>query len=133
MVLPFAQNMLREHGEFYPFGSAMHADGRTVFVAGYDGHEHPKSVDLIALLEDAFREAAKRGEYKATALAYDVSISLPGTNDKSDGITVSLNHKDGFSGIVTFPYELSGSEVSIYEPFAEPGKGDIFPTSGRSR
>jgi hypothetical protein len=27
-LLPFAEKMLREHGEFYPYGGAMSADGK---------------------------------------------------------------------------------------------------------
>ncbi len=49
-VLPFAEQMLTTHGEFIPFGGAMRPDGRLVSIAGYDGNEHPKSVDVIALM-----------------------------------------------------------------------------------
>src|SRR5438552_820540 len=40
-VLPFAEQMLVNHGTFYPYGGAMRPDGQIVTVGGYDGTEHP--------------------------------------------------------------------------------------------
>lgn len=96
-VLPFAQQMLTAHGEFYPFGGAMRPDGQLVAIAGYDGSEHPPSVDLITLMKDGFIAAARKGEYKATAMVYDARVKLPSTEEKPDAIAVSLNHRDNYS------------------------------------
>src|SRR4051794_36435542 len=93
-VLPFAERMLRSHGEFHPFGGAMRSDGQLVSIAGYDGDDHPKSVDIMALMKDALIAAARKGEYKATAIVYDVRVNLASTQEKSDAIAVSLNHRD---------------------------------------
>ncbi|QDF75530.1 MULTISPECIES: hypothetical protein [Shewanella] len=42
-VLPLAEKLLTEHGEFFPYGGAMTPDGKIVSVAAYDGDEHPPS------------------------------------------------------------------------------------------
>ena len=36
-VLPFAEKMLGEHGEFSPYGGAMRPNGEIISVSGYDG------------------------------------------------------------------------------------------------
>src|SRR5262249_44675146 len=105
-VLPFAEQMLTTYGEFIPFGGAMRPDGELISVGGDDGNEHPKSVDIIALMKEAYVAAARSGEYKATAIVYDVRITLPATGDKSDAIAVSLDHRDNYSIVVFFPYRL---------------------------
>jgi hypothetical protein len=40
-VLPFAEKMLGEQGEFFPYGGAMRPNGEIVSVAGYDGRGQP--------------------------------------------------------------------------------------------
>jgi len=66
-LLPFGEQMLEEHGEFIPYGGAMKRDGKIVSIAGDAGDEHPSSQEIIDLLKDSYRLAAKNGEYKATA------------------------------------------------------------------
>jgi len=126
-VLPFAKQMLDRHGEFYPYGAAMRANGEIVSVAGYEGHEHPQSNDVIRFLKAAFTAAAKNGQYKATALVYDVRATVPSTGEKSDAIAVSLNHRDGYSIVVLFPYKVMNGLAETDTPFAQKGEADIFP------
>jgi hypothetical protein len=125
-ALPFAKQMLDSHGEFYPFGAAMRADGELVSVAGYDGRERPPSTDVIRMLKDAFIAGAKDGQYKATALVYDVRVALPGTREKSDAIAVSLNHRADYSVIVLFPYKIERGRPVIGQAIAQKGEADIF-------
>lgn len=128
-VLPFAQQMLRQHGEFYPFGGAMRPDGQIVSIGGYEGNEHPPSADLIRLIKKGFVEAARTGSYKATALVYDVRVTLPSNGEKSDAIAVSLNHQGGYSVVVLFPYRIEQGKLTISPAFAQAGEVDIFPPS----
>ena len=125
-VLPFAEQMLSHHGEFLPFGGAMRPNGELVSVAGYDGDEHPRSLDLIRLIKDGFVAAACQGQYKATALIYDVRIKLPSTGDKSDAIAVSLNHRDNYSVVVIFPYKIENGKLTVGDALAQKGEADIF-------
>lgn len=129
-VLPFAERMLTQHGEFFPFGGAMKPDGEIVNVAGYDGRERPTSNDLIELLGEGFRKDAKNGRYKATAIAYDVRVTLPNTTTSSDAIAVALDHRDNYSVLVLFPYTLTAGLLQLGEPFAEKGARNVFKPIG---
>ena len=127
-VLPFARQMLNRYGEFFPYGGAMRPDGQLVSVAGYDGQEHPPSQEVIRLLKDGFVAGAKNGQYKATALIYDVRVNLPTTGEKSDAIAVSLNHQGAYSVIVYFPYKILDGKAALGTAFAQKGEADIFST-----
>ena len=120
-LLPFARQMLERHGEFFPFGGALRPNGEVVPVASYDGSNHPLSADLIRLIKDGFVEAARRSEYKATALVYDVKVKLPSTGETSDAIAISLNHRDNYSVIVLFPYQLKSGKLTVDPAYAEAG------------
>src|SRR2546426_1377236 len=88
-LLPFAQQMLSKHGEFYPFGSAMTTDGQIQAHGAYDGDEHPPSQQLIDLLTQAFRQQAAAGHIRAAAICYDIRTIPPGHSEKTDAICVS--------------------------------------------
>src|ERR1051326_7260436 len=85
-LLPFAEKMLREHGEFHPFGGAMKPDGEIVHHGAYTGSELPKGQELVDLLAEAFRQSAAKGEYIATAIVYDIRTISPGETEKTDAI-----------------------------------------------
>jgi hypothetical protein len=124
MLLPFAEKMLREHGEFSPYGGAMLADGSLTMLAASDGREYPASRDLIALMESDFRAHAHRGTYEATAMVYDVRTVPPGATEKTDAMAVRLDHARGYSVVVMIPYRLVQGEGEV---FATKGAGSIFP------
>jgi hypothetical protein len=126
-AIPFAQKMLRQHGEFYPYGYVLKSSGKVALAGGYDGTEHPKSQTIIDLLVDAFQKDAQAGTIRATALVYDVRVMPPGATAKSDAIAVALDHRDGYSVVVFFPYVLSGGEVTIGTSFVERGESRVFP------
>jgi hypothetical protein len=126
-VLPFAQEMLSKHREFYPFGGTMSPSGEIGQVGGWTGDEHPPSSELIKVLEEGFREGAGLGKYKATALVVDVRAVPPGKSAKQDAIAVRLDHRDNYSVQVIFPYSFGPSgALQLEDPFAVPGEGRIF-------
>jgi hypothetical protein len=48
--LPFARQMIEQHGEFHPFGASMTPDG-TLHLDGVDpGKEFPPGQDVVELL-----------------------------------------------------------------------------------
>lgn len=110
-AFPFAEKMLKEHGEFFPYGQALDAKGAVVAVGATDGREHPPSADVIRLLKQGFVSGALTGKYSAAALVYDVRVQVPKTGVKSDAIAVALDHKDHYSVVVYFPYALKGREL----------------------
>ncbi len=127
-ALPFAEKMLKQHGEFFPYGAALKENGEIASVAGYDGREQPPSKDVIGLLKQGFVQGAKAREYRATALVYDVKVKLPASGEKSDAIAVSLNHRENYSVIVFFPYRLKNGQLVFGEVFAQEGEADVFPS-----
>src|SRR5262249_15670743 len=114
IVLPFARQMLAHHGEFYPFGAQMSAEGETKHVGGYTGDEHPPSQELIDLLKGAFQARAKKCELRATALCIDIRTIPPGQTEKVDAIYVELDHADGESVKVFLPYAKDSSGAVSY-------------------
>lgn len=130
-VLPLAERMLSQFGEFYPYGGFMKPNGEITHVGAEDEDtEHPKSKDLIYVLRDSFSQMAATGACKATALAFDVRIIPPGTEQKSDAVQVCLEHADGYSAEVFLPYQIDqDGRVSYGTMFAQEGKHDIFAKS----
>jgi len=119
-VLPFAEQMLNEYGEFIPYGGAMKSNGEIVSVAGTDGEEQPKSTDIIKLLQDRFRNEAENGNYKATAIVYDARVK------SSDAIVIALDHKSGYSVVVFLPYTLENGQLEYGEISAQAGENSVF-------
>jgi hypothetical protein len=130
-VLPLAEKMLSQHGEFYPYGGYMRPDGEIVHVGAKDEEIHySKSDDLVYVLRDSFSRMARAGDCKATAIVFDVRVSLPGTQEKSDAIQVCLDHADSYSAEVFFPYEIGEDGQVIYgATFAQEGRHEIFTES----
>ena len=125
-ALPFAEQMLEKHGEFFPYGLALNTEGKIVSVAGHSEKQQPQASEIIQIIKSGFIEGAKLGQYRATALVYDVRVALPSSGNKSDAIAVSLNHKDDYSVIVHLPYKIEAGKITFGELFAIRGENDIF-------
>jgi hypothetical protein len=126
-LLPLAEKLLQQHGEFYPYGGYIKPDGTVVEVGASDpDSDHPKSKDLIYVLRDSLHDLALRNQCKAVAIVFAVTVTLPNSDLKSDAIQVCVEHSDGYSAEVFFPYELSENKVLYGKIFAQQGKADIF-------
>ena len=122
----FGKNMLAEHGEFFPYGAAMKPDGEIVSLAVDTGDERPPSQEIIDVLIRIFQDGAQEGQYKATALFYDVRIPIQDSDDKTDAIAVALDHVDNYSVTVFFPYRIENSEPIFDALSAAHGTNNIF-------
>src|SRR5262245_22251363 len=130
-LLPFAQQMLAEHGEFYPFGSTMTETGKIVAAGGYTGEEHPNSQPLIDLLTQAFRQQALNREIRAAGICYDVRTIPPGQTEKTDAICLALEHQTGEGVTVFVPYKKGMfGRMKYAELFASPRDLQIFGGPG---
>ena len=119
--------MLREYGEFYPFGGYMKPDGTIVEVGATDSDtDRPKSRDLVYVLRSSFRDMAITNQCKAVAIVLVVSVTLPKSKDKSDAIQVSVEHAEGYSVELFFPYQIVNGEVIYGGTLAQSGKREIF-------
>ena len=126
-LLPTAQNMLSKYREFYPYGGYIELDGQIRHVGVEDETtEYPQSTDIIEALENLFLEKARAQQCKATAIVCDVRVKVPGAERKSDAIQVRLDHVEGYSTAVFFPYEIVKDEIRYGKTFAHKGKGAIF-------
>jgi hypothetical protein len=125
-LVPFAEDMLVKHGGFIPFGGVVDKTGSVVHVAAHDGGEQPPPLELIKRHRDIFRKGGKEGNFRATCLVCDVHMTRPDSGEETDAIHVFLDHRDGFSIEVVFPYRLDGIELDVSEPFAQDGENNIF-------
>lgn len=132
-TLPFAEQMLRDHGEFLPFGAQMLLDGKIAAVAVDDGEDHPASQNVINLLQAAFKAGAVDGSLIATALVYDVQVIPPGTTQKCDAIALNLDHCDNYSIKVFIPYVVVNGDHMLGEMFVNDGDYAIFPSPDQLR
>jgi hypothetical protein len=126
-LLPLAEKMLKEFGEFYPYGGYMKYDGEIVHIGAQDEDtDHPTSKDLIHILRDSLSQQAKARNCRAAALLFDVCIHLPGKAEKSDAIKVCLEHVDGYSADVFLPYESALGRLTYGDTFAQQGERQVF-------
>lgn len=98
-ALPFAQQMLDQHGEFFPYAVALETSGTERFIAGDPGDgERPPSASVLETLVDGL--VAARDELRATALVSDVRLS------SSDAVRLELEHREGNAISVFIPYKI---------------------------
>jgi hypothetical protein len=130
-LLPFAQQMLAKHGEFFPFGGYVDVGGGIVHVGGWTGEEQPPSQEVIKVINAGLRERAERGEIRASGLCVDVLTVPPGETQKRDAVSIRLEHANGESVVVFLPYRRSASGDYEYgELYAVCGTHDVFRLSG---
>ena len=125
-LLGFAQDMLRKHGEFFPFGNVMTSDGEVSLLGADSGSEHPPSQEVIDLLVGGLRVRAAAGEIKAAGICYDVRIR--GADGKTtDAIAVALEHRAGDVVTVFVPYSKGRfTGMKFGELSAAPGERRVF-------
>ena len=126
-LLPFAEKLLSDYREFFPFGGRMGYDGKITHEGASDGTEQPPSQTLIDFLTKAHRQEAEAKSSKACAIIYDVRVVPNGKSEKQDAIAAAIDHVDGYSVIVYFPYSFGSDQKLVLEaPFATEGTYGIF-------
>ncbi len=126
-LVPFAQEMLSKHGEFYPFGASMNPAGEISAVAVGGEDEHPESEELVASLTEAFRKQAAAGEIRAAGICLDVRVVPPGQTDKTDAVKCCLEHQAGEAIDVYIPYRKGFlGRYKYAELFAGKRKPEFF-------
>jgi len=126
-MINFGQKMLREHGEFYPYAASMKLDGSIVSISADTGEELPKGEEVMKVLASGLRESAAAKTIKASAIFFNITLHKPTAAGETDAIQVSLEHRDGWSGEVYFPYKLSkGNKLQVGQIFATRNQRQIF-------
>ena len=126
--LPFAEQMLIGHGQFYPYGAALMDSGEIVPVATRGGEEQSASARLIERLREMHRGAARR--FVATATVYEVSVGRADEEPGSDAIAVEIDHAGGLSLVLFLAYAFEDGGVRYTETIVRPGTAGIFPGRG---
>jgi hypothetical protein len=106
--MDFTQTMLRDSGEFYPFGAVLSPEETVVAIGGDDGNEHPKPQEIYQLLTRAFVSEAKSGKILGAALAANVNVPEQYESRSRDALRVRLE-TEGFACLVYVPYEITKS------------------------
>jgi hypothetical protein len=101
-VLAFADEMLRRHGEFYPYGAAITRDGEEQVFAADPGEETPNPSEVLTSLVTGM--SAESTELRAAALVSDV------TSGRSDAVMVHLEHADSLAITVLLPYRVAEAD-----------------------
>ena len=125
--------MLDKHGEFFPFAAAISPDGQVRPLDVYAGSEHPPSQEVIQHLLVVLKQGAQKGEFRATGICSDVRVMPPGSDEETDAIHASLEHKDGEAVSVFLPYKkklLRGFQYG--ELFAAPSEPNVFAPAAPS-
>ena len=120
-VLPFAERMLQEQGEFFPYAGVLTMAGDYQPVMGLTGDEQPESPQVLALLRQALQ--AGEAQYLCTAIVFDTKL----TRVDEDGVqqaavAAELQHQGGFSVTIFRPYRLLDGNVVFEHPFMVPGE-----------
>jgi hypothetical protein len=126
-LLPLAERMLKEYGEFYPYGGYMKPSGEIVQVGAEDEDtDYPKSKDLLYLVRDSLADMVRAGKCKATAIVFNVRVDLPKADQKGDAIQISVEHLDCYCAEIFSPYEIVGSRLNFGTTFAQESKHEVF-------
>ena len=125
-LLPFAEDQIKKHCEFYPFAAVMLADNSIELTDGYNRNEHPESKDVLEMLKQIHKQLAYEEKIKASGIVWNASVASA-DGKPSDAIIVSLEHKANYSVIVGVPYKIGlFKKVTFGNLFAMEGKHDIF-------
>ncbi len=117
----FAETLLLDCGEYYPFGSKIGTSGEFAPVSFFDEEEYPESQKIINGLTSVFEEALSKREVRAYCIAYDVRVKNEKNNSATDAILVSIKHED-VEGMLSYyyPYELGNrKKLEFLEPWGE--------------
>ena len=91
----FAETMLNNGKEYYPFGAKIDNNGELIAV-GYKDNEtdFPESQKVIDELIAEFEQELNNGQIRAYGLTYDVRVQTKSLKDKTDAILIDIYHRN---------------------------------------
>jgi len=90
-TFPFIEDLLKQHGEFYPLACAVKSNDSIVNAGAFDGNDRPLSAQVTADLKTGFR--THKDDYKTIAVFYMVGVVNPNTKLKTDAVAVDVESK----------------------------------------
>ena len=108
--------MLRQHGDFYPFGATIGQDGTIALIQTPLGEDEeiPDSRELVHMLYQGLRDQALRGEIRGGAVCTNVSMRPEGSDEETDAVRVSLDHAQHEPLDVFQPYAIEPNKDVLY-------------------
>jgi hypothetical protein len=125
-LLPYAERMLSEHGEFYPYAAALDSDGELNAVGTDVDDDSPDVGDVLLALHEGLRERAADGAIRATGIAADVTLTDPDSGETTDAVQVELDHADADAVDIFVPYETEPDGIKFGELVAAEGREPVF-------
>ena len=110
----FARQMIRENGEFHPFGAVIDSNGQLMAVGASAGEVIPEEAELYGFLQNSMKSQFLNGEIVACAIAANVNLPAQLESRFPDGIRV-LVECAGYSRFNYLPYAISGERVEYGE------------------
>jgi hypothetical protein len=121
------KEMLTSRAEYLPVGSAMSPAGEVIDVSGVTGGGPHKETSVVAALEERFRQGAKEGRYKATALVVHMRVTPQAPSGTQEAIAYRWDHRDAYSTVLVFPYYyLPDGSLKMEQSFFILGENRIF-------
>lgn len=117
----FAESLLTDSGEFFPFGAKIYLSGEFKPVGYFDDDEFPESQKVIDVLSTVFEKELNEKEIRSYCITYDVRVTNEDYPKPTDAIVVMFKHRD-LNGELNYyyPYILKeSSEIEFLEPWAE--------------
>ena len=131
-LLPQAERMLGEQGEFYPYAAAVESDGSIEPVAPPVATADPDVGEILVALHNDLREQAADGAIRASGIAADVTLTDPDSGETTDAVQLELDHADADAVDIYVPYVSSGEGVTFGELVAAAGREPVFSAAGGS-
>jgi hypothetical protein len=128
-LLPHAERMLSEHGEFYPYAAALDADGELSAVAADIETDDPDVGDVLVALHRGLRHQAAEGSIRASGIAADVTLTDPDSGETTDAVQLELDHADGDPVDIYVPYESEADGIKFGELVAAEGRQPVFSSA----
>jgi hypothetical protein len=125
-LLPYAERMLSEHGEFYPYAAALDSDGELNAVGTELDDDSPDVGEVLLALHQGLRERAAEGEIRASGIAADVTLTDPDSGETTDAVQVELDHAEADAVDIFVPYESEGEGIKFGELVAAEGREPVF-------
>lgn len=118
---------IAKRGGFIPFAVVIAREGDVRFVALGDDLVDGKGERGLATLRKRLRAGAKKGEYKATAIASDVRVRLDENGEVTDAIRIEVEHVEDEPITCCLPYRRKEKAVEQHiDPYLEPGDKIVF-------
>ena len=125
-LLPRAERMLGEHGEFYPYAAALDSAGSIEPVGPAIETPDPDVGDILVALHEDLREQAAEGSIRASGIAADVTLTDPDSGDTTDAVQVELDHAEADAVDIYVPYESGAQGIKFGELVAAAGREPVF-------